>query len=331
LQAFIDTNLAAAAPDGNKALSEFKRSLARIYSNLVTLYQFWTNVSVKSRSYLSANITTKQAENITADWTRYQEAIEAAIVSITKTSDAVTVEAVGAYNTDTSHPALIMTSAVISSDPVCPSNSDHRDQSRVPTDVGASADPPGPPNSDCVDSSKLLNMVKGSDPKKNSGRIREVLGLKNGRRFGLGKSITWVKRLRKKTTPTSQTEDSVDIERPIVAPSPPAPSAYPVEASDVTSHAPSGTEETSGSPNAEESKPAERMRPEEQQQQELGKESRRSASENHAGVGDGEANNRGRDSPNHKGPGRLRKFIDQGRNKFKKENEVPKWPRGKQG
>ena len=97
-QTFVDANVHAANPNGEQSLSDLDGALAGIKSKLDACSQFWTTTSQQCRAYLELttsgrpSITPNEVEGIIESWTRYQESIEGAIVSITKTSDAMLVE-----------------------------------------------------------------------------------------------------------------------------------------------------------------------------------------------------------------------------------------------
>ena len=102
LQAFIDTNLAAAYPDGWKALFETDGALVKIAAKLDTICQFWGYTSDRCQRYLieftadEHKNTPGQADQMIASWREYKEPIERAISSVAKTNDAIPVQAVGA-------------------------------------------------------------------------------------------------------------------------------------------------------------------------------------------------------------------------------------------
>jgi hypothetical protein len=102
LQAFIDANLAAAYPDGWKALFEADGALVKIAAKLDTICQFWGYTSDRCQRYLveftadGHKNTPGQADQMIASWKQYKEPIEKAISFIAKTNDAIPVQAVGA-------------------------------------------------------------------------------------------------------------------------------------------------------------------------------------------------------------------------------------------
>jgi len=99
LKAFADANIASMHPDGSKSLNELDDALTAINSNIDAMSQFWVSTSEGCRSFVSddrPHVTAEDVNQITTGWTRYQHAIEDAIVSITKTNDAILVEAIGA-------------------------------------------------------------------------------------------------------------------------------------------------------------------------------------------------------------------------------------------
>ncbi|KIM79353.1 hypothetical protein PILCRDRAFT_823602 [Piloderma croceum F 1598] len=95
---FIAANLAAAYPNGSKALSDTQVSLNGITSSLETIRQFWESTSKNCQmavSHRRLNITAHQAEVLAERWQGYQLALSDSINSITKTCDAL-VHPVGA-------------------------------------------------------------------------------------------------------------------------------------------------------------------------------------------------------------------------------------------
>jgi len=97
LKAFAEANLAAMHPNGSKSLTEVDDALTAINSNIDSMSQFWVSTSEAAQSFVAnrPHLKTEEINQITAGWTRYQQAIENAIVSITKTNDAILVDAIG--------------------------------------------------------------------------------------------------------------------------------------------------------------------------------------------------------------------------------------------
>ena len=104
LQAFINECLSAAYPNGDESLTRLDNALGGIQSNLTSTYQFWVSTSEKCRSYTpqsgSHKLTMGQADQIVADWDRYQTAVKQAVASIRTTNAAILVDAVGVQSTN---------------------------------------------------------------------------------------------------------------------------------------------------------------------------------------------------------------------------------------
>lgn len=86
------------------SLSEIDAALSRIKLDTGILFQFWDDTSkgcatlVREITADRVGMTSADAERVTNNWSNYQEAIEKAILSVTKTADAILVE--GAPNTN---------------------------------------------------------------------------------------------------------------------------------------------------------------------------------------------------------------------------------------
>jgi len=96
---FIAANLAAAYPDGSKALDDTQMSLDGITSSLETIKQFWESTSNSCQIAVKhgrLNITVRQAEILAERWEGYQRALRDSINSITKTGDVLLVSPLGA-------------------------------------------------------------------------------------------------------------------------------------------------------------------------------------------------------------------------------------------
>jgi hypothetical protein len=100
LQAFYNRSLAAAYPDGGKSLLAADSALTQIKANITAIHQFWESTAKAGQSYLANKqngfLTAKEAEQITVNWTGYQEATTKAVASIRTTNAAILIEAVGA-------------------------------------------------------------------------------------------------------------------------------------------------------------------------------------------------------------------------------------------
>jgi hypothetical protein len=98
-QAFIEANFAAICPDGLKALSMAVNALDSSSSMLAQFVRYWQATSESCRLYiLNGSINIKPAEAVTfaTKWRANRVALEGAILIITKSCDAVLVDAVGA-------------------------------------------------------------------------------------------------------------------------------------------------------------------------------------------------------------------------------------------
>ncbi|PVG00274.1 hypothetical protein CPB86DRAFT_729877 [Serendipita vermifera] len=103
-----------------KSLQELDKALPRLTSNIETVYRIWELTSKGCSSLIADlndrgyNITVADIEGITFNWKGYQEGIDKAIVSITKSSDAILVTASGSvtphlrasHTTKSSHDTL---------------------------------------------------------------------------------------------------------------------------------------------------------------------------------------------------------------------------------
>lgn len=98
-QAFVEANIASIRPDGLKALDVAVNALDDISSMLAQFVQYWQSTCESCRLYiLNGSINIKPAEAVTfaAKWRADRVQLEAAILIIAKSCDAVLVEAVGA-------------------------------------------------------------------------------------------------------------------------------------------------------------------------------------------------------------------------------------------
>lgn len=100
---FADACLAAAYPDGKKALREAQAALHGISSALQTNLQFWQATCQVLEGYLADYnrndfpiLSIGRTQKLAKCWEGYQTSLNDAIASIAKSSDAFTVDAIGA-------------------------------------------------------------------------------------------------------------------------------------------------------------------------------------------------------------------------------------------
>ena len=99
LQAFVDTHFVPASSEGaNKALQGVDDALAEIDVNIDDMWEFWEFTTEACQPYLKtpSRMTDKEATTVTKDWTRYRQAIERAILIVTRMNDVILVDPVGA-------------------------------------------------------------------------------------------------------------------------------------------------------------------------------------------------------------------------------------------
>lgn len=108
---FFEDSIASLHPDGNQAMAAFESAMEEIHANLSRLSIFLTaqhlfcQRGLDSLYHPSHSLTPRQLQEYADSWVTYQSALMKAIKDITRTCDAVMIDAVGApHHTPTSPP-----------------------------------------------------------------------------------------------------------------------------------------------------------------------------------------------------------------------------------
>jgi len=97
LQAFVDTHFAPESSESaNKALQGVDDALAEIDANIDNMLEFWEFTAEACQLYLEtpSPMTDEEATTVTKRWTRYRQALERAILLVTRMNDVILVDPV---------------------------------------------------------------------------------------------------------------------------------------------------------------------------------------------------------------------------------------------